>query len=46
MMAKVNRLKPYTYLRYVFTELPRTETVEVFEALLPGNIDKDQISRF
>jgi hypothetical protein len=30
----------------VFTGLPREETVEAIDALLPGNIDKDQISRF
>jgi hypothetical protein len=27
----------------VFTELPRAETVEAIEALLPGIIGKDQI---
>jgi len=41
--AKVNGLEPYAYLRYVFTELPKADTVEAIEALLPGNIDKDQI---
>jgi transposase len=44
--AKANALDPYAYLRYVFTELPRAETLEAIEALLPGNIAKDQISRF
>jgi len=29
--------------RMVFTELPKTETVEAIEALLPGNISMDQI---
>jgi len=43
--AKANGLEPYAYLRYLFTELPQAETVEVIEALLPGNIDKDQINR-
>ena len=43
--AKANGLEPYAYLRYLFTELPQAETVEVIEALLPGNIDKDQIKR-
>jgi hypothetical protein len=42
--AKANDLEPYAYLRHVFTELPRAQTVENIEALLPGNIDKDQIS--
>ena len=41
--AKANGLEPYAYLRYLFTELPKTETVEAIDALLPGTIDKDQI---
>jgi transposase len=41
--AKANGLEPYTYLRYLFTELPKATMVEAIEALLPGNIDKDQI---
>jgi len=41
--AKANGLEPYAYLRYLFTELPKSETVEAIEALLPGNISKDQI---
>jgi hypothetical protein len=36
-------LEPYTYLRRVFAELPKAETVEAIEALLPGGIGKDQI---
>lgn len=43
--AKANGLEPYAYLRYLFTELPKAETLESIEALLPGTIDKDQISR-
>jgi len=35
--------QPYAYLRYLFTELPKAETVEAIEALLPGNLSKDQI---
>jgi hypothetical protein len=27
---------PYAYLRYLFTELPKAETVETIEALLPA----------
>ena len=38
--AKANGLDPYTYLRYVFTELPKADTVEAIEALLPFNVDK------
>ena len=41
--AKANGLEPYAYLRYLFTALPKAETVEVIEALLPGNVAPDQI---
>jgi hypothetical protein len=41
--AKAKGLEPYVYLRHLFTELPKAETVEAIEVLLPGNIDKDQI---
>ena len=41
--AKANGQEPYVYLRHVFTELPQAETVDAIEALLPGNLDKDQI---
>jgi transposase len=42
--AKVNNLEPYAYLRYLFTALPKAETVEAIEALLPSTIKQDQIS--
>jgi transposase len=41
--AKANGLEPYAYMRYLFTQLPRAETVEEIEALLPGNLEKNQI---
>jgi len=41
--AKANGLEPYAYLRYLFAELPKAETVAAIEALLPGNLGKDQI---
>jgi transposase len=41
--AKANGLEPYAYLRHVFTELPKAQTVETIEALLPGNINEDQV---
>jgi len=41
--AKANGLEPYAYLRYLFAELPKAETVGAIEALLPGNLEKDQI---
>lgn len=43
--AKANGLEPYAYLRYLYTELPKVETVEAIEALLPGNIDKDRLNK-
>ena len=38
--AKANGLEPYAYLRHVFIELPKAETVEAIEALLPGNMNQ------
>ena len=34
------RLESYAYLRMVFTELPKADTVDAIEALLPGNMDQ------
>ena len=42
--AKANGLEPYRYLRYMFTELPKADTVKTIEALLPGNLEKDQLN--
>jgi len=41
--AKANGLEPYAHLRHLFTELPKATTVEAIDALLPGNLSKDQI---
>jgi len=41
--AKANGLEPYVYLRHLFTELPKAQTVEAIEALLPVNLSMDQI---
>jgi hypothetical protein len=41
--AKANGLEPYAYLRYLFTELPKAETVAAIETLLPGNLNENQI---
>jgi len=41
--AKANGLEPYAYLRYLFAELPKAETVDAIEALLPGNVDTNQM---
>ena len=42
--AKANGLEPYAYLRHLFTQLPRAQTVEDFEGLLPGKIGMNQIN--
>jgi len=42
--AKANGLEPYAYLRHLFTELPKAETVEAIEALLPGNLAEDRLN--
>ena len=41
--AKANGLEPNAYLRYLFTELPKAETVEAIEAPMPGKLSQDQI---
>ncbi|AKA82791.1 Mobile element protein [Pseudomonas synxantha] len=35
--AKVNRQEPYTWLRHVLEKLPKAQSVEDYEALLPWN---------
>ena len=42
--AKAHGLEPYAYLREVFTKLPLADTVDEIEALLPGNINAQQIN--
>lgn len=37
--AKLNGHEPYRYLRHVFQELPKAQTLEHIEALLPFNLD-------
>ena len=39
--AKANALEPYTYLRRVFTELPKAMSVEDVAALLPWEIKRE-----
>lgn len=36
--AKANGLDPYHYLRHILKELPKAQTVDDFEALLPWNL--------
>lgn len=44
--AKANGLEPYAYLRHLYTQLPRAESVEAIEALLPGNIKPSIIGSY
>jgi len=41
--AKANGLEPYAYLRLVFTELPRAQSLADFEALLPRQLDRARL---
>ena len=41
--AKANGLEPYAYLRFVFTELPRAQSLADFEVLLPRNLDRTRL---
>jgi len=41
--AKANGLEPYAYLRHVFTELPKAESLEHIEALLPYRLDPSDL---
>ena len=36
--AKANGLEPYAYLRHVFTELPKAQSLAEIEALLPTRL--------
>ena len=35
--AKANGVEPYAYLKVIFTELPKAQSVEAIDALLPWN---------
>ena len=43
--AKANALEPYAYLRHVFTELPKAQSLAEVEALLPTRLDPDILTR-
>lgn len=43
--AKANGLEPYTYLRHLFAEQPKAQTIEAIEALLPDYVQQDQVNR-
>lgn len=42
--AKAAGIEPYSYLRHLFTALPKATSVEHFEALLPWNIDRSLVA--
>jgi len=39
--AKANGLEPYSYLKTVFTELPKAQSIEDVEALVPFKPDNN-----
>ena len=43
--AKANGLDPYAYLRHVFTELPKAQSLAEIEALLPTRIEPTTLAR-
>lgn len=42
--AKLNGLEPYRYLQHVFKELPKAQTLDDIEQLLPWAVDQDKIN--
>jgi transposase len=42
--AKANGLESYGYLKFIIEQLPLAESVEQIEALLPWNINNDQLT--
>jgi transposase len=42
--AKANGIEPYRYLRHIFEHIPRAETAEDLEALLPYRIDAEVLN--
>ena len=42
--AKANGLEPFWYLKYLFEHLPGAMTGEEFRALLPYNVDQNQLA--
>ena len=41
--VKANGLEPYHYLRHIFKELPKAESLEQIEALLPFNLSEAEL---
>jgi transposase len=42
--AKANKVEPYSYLRHIFEELPKAETLEDYQVLLPWNVQLGRIA--
>ena len=42
--AKLNGLEPYHYLHHVFKELPKAQSIDHIEQLLPWCVDADKIN--
>jgi transposase len=42
--AKLNGLEPYRYLRHILTALPKANSLEEIDALLPWAVDKETIN--
>ncbi len=43
--AKLNKLEPYHYLKFVFSRIPFIKTDQEWEQLLPSNLDPDAIMK-
>lgn len=43
--CKANGINPYAYLKHVFTELPKAQTIDDFEALLPWNVATETLDQ-
>jgi hypothetical protein len=43
--ARMNALEPYAYLRLVAAELPKADTLEEIEALLPHRLAADRLAQ-
>ena len=41
--AKANALEPYAYLRHVLTWLPRAQSVDDIDAMLPWNVPRESL---
>jgi len=42
--AKQNGLNPHAYLHYIFSEVPKITEAQEWEALLPQNLDPEEVN--